>query len=659
MSKKLFILPVIIFGIGSFLNAQLSPQAAVPLMQKGINMGNTLEPPNEGDWGNPPVQEFHFDTYNNAGFNVVRIPVTWDKHTSGSSPYAIDANWLQRVETIVDWGLSKGLFIVLNAHHEDWIKKNYGNALYRARFDSIWSQISVRFRNKSDKLFFEILNEPVVITTAENNELHARILSIIRKTNPTRIVLFQGPDWGSSDGLINTAFPNDSFLMGSFHSYDPYTFGLLGQGTWGSSSDFATLEDKFITVKNWSIAHHIQVFLGEFGSLGSCDYNSRMKHYNAYVDLAQKYGFVYCAWEDGGDFKLLDRNTGKWDEIKDILVHSSLNSPKNPVLSLVSDTIIQFKWTNIRADYDSLFVERRTESGDYMKVATLKGSSIQFADTNLTQNTFYHYRVIAHYNSGENLYSHPQRIFLPIYVIKTRLPYLGTPANVPGTIEAENFDYGGEGLAYHDADPANSGGAYRPGEGVDIFNVNGNGFEIGNVYPGEWLEYTINVEQEADYRIDNYLSAVQTGGTFKISVGNTESGILTAESSDSWLKTKSVSTSMHLTAGEQILKFSIVSLPIFNIDKMEFNVVTSVQNIKNDNLFFSILQKPGREVTAVIADEFTVNFLQVYNSSGLLIQTIQQPAHYQNINTSRMPSGIYLINAIGKDQKFSRKIFLN
>ncbi len=130
--------------------------------------------------------------------------------------------------------------------------QNYANAAYRERFDSIWSQVATRFRNKSEKLVFEVINEPYGLTKTQNDDLHQRIISIIRKTNPTRIIVMQGHNWGGSDELIAAAIPDDNYLIGSFHSYDPYRFGLLGEGTWGSSADISALNNKFLAVKNWS-----------------------------------------------------------------------------------------------------------------------------------------------------------------------------------------------------------------------------------------------------------------------------------------------------------------------------------------------------------------------------------------------------------------------
>ncbi len=559
MKRLSIVLLVILFSaICQYSAAQITPQEAVIQMQKGINLGNTLEPPLEGGWNNPAAQEYYFDMYKDAGFTCVRVPVRWDQHTQAVFPYKIDESWLNRVEQVADWGLSRGLFIIINAHHEEWIKANYTNAAYRERFDSIWSQIATRFKDKPENLVFEVINEPYGLTKAQNDDLHQRIINIIRKTNPTRLIIFQGHNWGGSDELVTAAIPADNYLIGSFHSYDPYTFGLLGEGTFGTATDISTLNNKFLKVKNWSNTNNIPVLLGEFGSIGTADYNSRMKHYKTYVELAQKYGFVYCAWDDGGDFRIIKRSEGKWDEVKDILLHTTASSPKNPTLRILQDTIIQLRWTNVLAGADTIFIERRIPGMEYKRIAILKGDTTSFSDTDPYSNQYNHYRIIAHY-PDEDLYSCPVRIFMPEYVPMVREPYLGVTGIIPGLIEAENFDKGGEGVTYHDLDATNVPGAYRPDEGVDIYDRNGTGFHIGNAQPGEWCEYTVSVANEGDYKADFLLASLQGGGTFKVKIGDVESEILTAPKSNSALTTKAVSTVMNLAAGVQIMRFTILT----------------------------------------------------------------------------------------------------
>src|SRR5215813_8653317 len=71
-------------------------------------------------------------------------------------------------------------------------------------------------------------------------------------------------------------------------------------------------------------------------------------------------------------------------------------------------------------------------------------------------------------------------------------PYFGTPAAIPGQINAENFDNGGEGVAYHDTTAGNSGGQYR-NTGVDIESSSEGAYDVGWTAPGEWLNYTASV----------------------------------------------------------------------------------------------------------------------------------------------------------------------
>lgn len=90
-------------------------------------------------------------------------------------------------------------------------------------------------------------------------------------------------------------------------------------------------------------------------------------------------------------------------------------------------------------------------------------------------------------------------------------PYFGVPAPVPGTIQAVDFDFGGEGLAYHDNDPENQGGQYR-NTGVDIARHNEGGYEIGWTNDGEWTKYTIDVEEEGWYKFEIYVGTIFDNG---------------------------------------------------------------------------------------------------------------------------------------------------
>ncbi len=96
----------------------------------------------------------------------------------------------------------------------------------------------------------------------------------------------------------------------------------------------------------------------------------------------------------------------------------------------------------------------------------------------------------------------------------------------PTTIQAEDYDKGGEGIAYHDTTAGNQGTQYRPAEGVDVEATTdaGGGFNLVNVASGEWLEYTLNVASAATFDVDFRVASSGAGGAFHTEVDGFNEG---------------------------------------------------------------------------------------------------------------------------------------
>ncbi|MBN1117230.1 MAG: cellulase family glycosylhydrolase [Bacteroidales bacterium] len=415
MKNTLFIMGFLLSSLLSLSFGQLTPAEAVIQMSRGINMGNTLEPPDEGGWNNPLAEEYYFDDYVAAGFKTVRIPVRWDEHTLESLPYTVDEDWMNRVEQLVDWALERKLFVVINAHHEEFLKNN-PSLENLERFDSIWSQIANRFQNKSDSLLFEMLNEPHPIPKDTVDNLNERVLSIIRKTNPTRIVIFSGHSWSNSDELMSTRIPNDEYLMGYFHSYDPWSFGGQSQGTWGSISDKSFIKTKFDNVQNWSEQNNIPVLLGEFGAISVydgtiTDFNSRMRHYAYFVEQSLEHNFCFTVWDDGGDFGIYNRASRNWQIMKDILINFSVKNPNLLVSKNMNGDYVELSWENRTDNHDSIFIERGLSPVSMQKIDAIAPGVVKYEDYSVEQFRNYYYRVVAHYNDSTDLMSYPTTVY--------------------------------------------------------------------------------------------------------------------------------------------------------------------------------------------------------------------------------------------------------
>ena len=166
----------------------------------------------------------------------------------------------------------------------------------------------------------------------------------------------------------------------------------------------------------------------------------------------------------------------------------------------------------------------------------------------------------------------------------------GKPATLPGTLQTEYYDKGGEGAAYHDNDAQNQGDAnYRASEGVDIVNGNG-GRALGYTSTGEWVEYTIDVQEAGNYSFKATVSSGVNNSGFSINLNKNGKITKLADirvpqtGSNSWDTYRVVegTLSQPLEAGEQILRITITSSNC-NIDKIQFtNTATGIIDINND-----------------------------------------------------------------------------
>ncbi len=105
-------------------------------------------------------------------------------------------------------------------------------------------------------------------------------------------------------------------------------------------------------------------------------------------------------------------------------------------------------------------------------------------------------------------------------------PFRGQAHPIPGTIEAEDFDEGGEGVAYHDREAENlekKRPAYRE-SGVDLERreAASNQYNLGWTQAGEWLAYTVVVSESGTYRLEMMVASEKVGGRFHIEIGGVD-----------------------------------------------------------------------------------------------------------------------------------------
>lgn len=295
-----------------------------PTMGRGINLGNALEAPREGEWG-VVLKEHYFEAIKKAGFDSVRIPARWSNHAEKASPYRIDEKFFERVEWAVRQALDRKLLVVLNVHHYEELMTQPD--AHRERFLALWEQIAARFKDYPAELAFELCNEPHDKLTADKwNALLADALKIVRRTNPTRQVVVGAVGWNSIKDLPSLVLPEDDRnLIVTFHYYNPFHFTHQGASWVGADSQkwrgtkwTGTAAERLAVCRElndaiaWAVKHQRPIFMGEFGAFSEADMESRARWTQFVADeaLARKIGFAY--WEFCSSFGAYDPAKEQW-----------------------------------------------------------------------------------------------------------------------------------------------------------------------------------------------------------------------------------------------------------------------------------------------------------------------------------------------------------
>ena len=353
-SRRLF---VAIISFGLLMSA--SAKSELPIAQQiagkmgvGWNLGNTLEAiGGEGAWGAGHTSQQLIDSVKAAGFNTVRLPVSWFIH-SDTVTSVIDNEWIARVKEIVDYCIKDDMYVIINMHWDKgWLERRVDKAnqgVVNKRQHAYWTQIANYFKGYDEHLLFASANEPSAHDSIQMSVLltyHQTFIDAVRATggnNSSRTLIFQGPSTDVDDTYkLMKTLPKDIIadrLMAEVHYYTPYQFCLMdndanwgkmfyywGKGnhsitdaahnaTWGEESD---VEKNFGKMKAQFVDKGIPVIIGEFGagkrklsppSEQALNNASVESYYKCVVRSTVSKGLIPICWDVPG--WLFNRNTG-------------------------------------------------------------------------------------------------------------------------------------------------------------------------------------------------------------------------------------------------------------------------------------------------------------------------------------------------------------
>jgi len=227
---------------------------------------------------------------------------------------------------------------------------------------------------------------------------------------------------------------------------------------------------------------------------------------------------------------------------------------------------------------------------------------------------------------------------------------------IPGTIQAEAFDVGGNGFAYFDQTPGSETGvSFRNNEDVDIENCTdvGAGYNVGWATSGEWLEYTVNVQNSGVYNLDLRIAANGDGRTLSLSMDGTNiTSNISIPNTAGWQNWQTVRVSnIQLSAGQKIMRLTIGDVDYINLNFVSFDLANIPPEVTiaepSDNSTFNTLSTVI--LTAAASDkDGSIAKVDFYSGTTFLGKDNTSPFSY---NWSGMPAGSYMITAKATDDK--------
>ena len=366
-------------------------------MGVGWNLGNTLES-NSGDvenmwiegftnrrptdyenaWGQTDATRALIHMFKEAGFNAIRVPVTWYPHmgkvevtqytgTDGQQHarwdmstwmgYDIDRVWMARVKEVVGYVIDEGMYCILNVHHDTgtattgWLRADEQvYAAVKDRYISLWTQIATEFESYGEKLVFESFNEMLdkagtwnyasAAASAVINKYNADFVATVRATGGNNVNrnLILNTYAASTDkrALQDFQLPQDvveDHLMAEVHSYAPYDFAFETSNPRTVFDDACDKEVRSIIdgVGQYLVGRGIPCVLGEYGTDTQKRSETEVsKQAACYVSQAAKYNipcFYWMALCDGKE----DRAAPRWTRpaLKDAILKAYKDNKSN------------------------------------------------------------------------------------------------------------------------------------------------------------------------------------------------------------------------------------------------------------------------------------------------------------------------------------------
>ena len=344
---------------------------------KGVNLTNWFQVEN--------AKQIHFTKYTKQDFirikslgcDVIRLPINLHFMTSGAPNYTIDPLFFDFLDQVVDWAEELQMHLLLDNHTFD--PNANTEPLVEGILLKVWPQMAEHYKNRSDYIYYEILNEPHGITTAVWCQIQLKVINAIRAIDTKHAIIVGPSGYNSYSELKNMPVYTDSNLIYTFHFYDPFMFTHQGaswtsgmqdvanvpfpydasrmpaipasaKGTWVESSlnnykndgTVAKVKQLIDVAASFKTTRNVKIFCGEFGVyIPNSPHPDRVYWYDVVRKYLEEKGIGWTIWDYQGGFGIFEKGTNElfdYDLDTEILKSLNFNIPEQKEFVTTADS---------------------------------------------------------------------------------------------------------------------------------------------------------------------------------------------------------------------------------------------------------------------------------------------------------------------------------
>ena len=335
------------FLIATGRNGMERKKAISAPFTKGVNFTNWLEYRTAEEIDAGFFTKKDFENVKSLGCDVVRLPIHFERICRLEDGYQIPDKILWILDRVVAWAEELQIYVILDFHNNTHIDSVTPSDIKNVLLP-IWEQLAKRYRDSTEYIIYELMNEPHGIAIEDWNKTIFEVFRLVREIDERHFIIVGGADWNSFQGMVALPDFQDDKVIYTFHFYDPHTFTHQG-APWCHMErvvgipfpydekrmpplpEDATEDEKarferyasegtldkvvafFDQYVEFSRKRNAPVYCGEFGCFApTVNPRERVKWYELVVGLLKERNIARTSWDYYGSFGLFQvKNPGR------------------------------------------------------------------------------------------------------------------------------------------------------------------------------------------------------------------------------------------------------------------------------------------------------------------------------------------------------------